>query len=552
VGVVVSPWNFPIAIPCGGMLASLAAGNTVVLKPASDSVLTAWILCRIFWEAGVSQNTLQFLPGSGHEIGKALVEHPDVDFMILTGGTETALGILNQRPDLFLAAETGGKNATIVTAAADREQAVGNVIRSAFGHGGQKCSATSLLILEKEVFEDANFRKMLVDAAASLKVGPAWEFQTRLGPLIRPPEDVLLRGLTRLEPGETWALEPQPSNGNPHLWSPGIKWNVSPGSFTHLTELFGPVIGVMQADNLAHAIDLSNQTGYGLTAGIESLDTREVEEWKTGIRAGNLYINRVTTGAITLRQPFGGMGKSAVGPAIKAGGPDYVSQFLTVSDKTPPQNAPIEGDHPLLSLAQRWHRKCESNQMAPWQADMGKTVWAMKSYLHCWQQSFSQTRDFFNLRGQDNLFRYRPLDNILVCAHHEDSLFDVLARIAAARVTGCGPALNLPPDLDNPVTQFLEGTEGEYLLDTVELLRLTPQGIIEKLPGISRLRYAAPDRVPQEVYAAAAIAGRHISRDPVLMDGRLELLHYLVGQSICEDYHRYGNLGKRGLTRTQI
>jgi RHH-type proline utilization regulon transcriptional repressor/proline dehydrogenase/delta 1-pyrroline-5-carboxylate dehydrogenase len=306
----------------------------------------------------------------------------------------------------------------------------------------------------------------------------------------------------------------------------------------------------MRADDLTHAISLANQTGYGLTAGIESLDTREIEEWKTGIRAGNLYINRVTTGAITLRQPFGGMGKSAVGPAIKAGGPDYVTQFLKVSDRTPPLVDPVEGDHPLLSLAQRWHRKCESNQMSPWRADMEKTVWAIKSYLHWWQRMFGKTRDFFNLRGQDNLFRYLPLENVLVCAHHEDSLFDVLARIAAARVTGCGPSLNLPPDLDNPVTRFLQGPEGEYLLDTVEVLRLTPDGIIDKLPGIARLRYAGASRVPPEVYAAAAEAGCHVSRDPVLMYGRVELLHYLVSQSICEDYHRYGNLGKRGLTRS--
>ena len=136
-GVVVSPWNFPIAIPCGGILAALAAGNTVILKPASDSVLTAWTLCRAFWEAGISRNTLQFLPGSGTETGMALAGDPEVDFMILTGGTETGLRILRHRPDLFLAAETGGKNATIVTASADRDQAVRNVIQSAFGHGGR-------------------------------------------------------------------------------------------------------------------------------------------------------------------------------------------------------------------------------------------------------------------------------------------------------------------------------------------------------------------------------------------------------------------------------
>lgn len=552
VGVVVSPWNFPIAIPCGGILAALAAGNTVILKPATDAVLTAWVLCRAFWDAGVSRSTLQFLPGSGEEIGMALAGDPDVDFMILTGGTHTALRILQHRPDLFLAAETGGKNATIVTAASDRDQAVGHVIRSAFGHCGQKCSATSLLILEKEVFKDVGFRNALMDAAASLKVGSAWEFQTRLGPLIRAPEGVLLRGLTRLEQGESWALKPHPAEDNPHLWSPGIKWDVKPGSFTHHTELFGPVLGVMRAENLAHAVSLVNQTGYGLTSGIESLDPREIHEWKSGIRAGNLYLNRVTTGAITLRQPFGGMGKSAVGPAIKAGGPDYVTQFLTVSDRTPPPVAAIDGDHPLLSLAQRWRRKCRSNQMSSWRTDIEKTVWAIKSYLHWWQRSFSVARDFFNLRGQDNLFRYLPLGRILVCVHPRDSLFEVLARIAAARVVGCKLALNLPPEMDNPVIQFLEGPEGKHILDNTELLRLPPRGIIDQLSGVARLRYAGAGKVPPEIYIAASEAGCHISREPVLMDGRIELLHYLISQSICENYHRYGNLGERGLTRSLL
>ena len=151
-----------------------------------------------------------------------------------------------------------------------------------------------------------------------------------MGPLIHPPVHHLARALTSLEPGETWALKPNQIGDNPNLWRPGIKYAVQPGSFTHMTELFGPVLGVMRADNLRHAIALANQTGYGLTAGLESLDEREIMLWKNTIRAGNLYINRGTTGAVTLRQPFGGMGKSAVGPGIKAGGPNYVTQFINI------------------------------------------------------------------------------------------------------------------------------------------------------------------------------------------------------------------------------
>ena len=546
VGVVVSPWNFPIAIPAGGLLAALAAGNTVIFKPASNAVLTAWTLCRIFWEAGVSRNTLQFIPCDGTQAGKHLISNPQVDFVILTGGTQTGLQILQQRPDLFLAAETGGKNSTIVTAMADREQAIQHVIHSAFGHGGQKCSATSLLILEKEVYQDPEFKLALVDAASSLPVGSAWDFQNRMGPLIRPPAGALQRALGGLEPGESWALEPRNLNGNPHLWTPGIKWGVQPGSFTHLTELFGPLLGVMRAADLEEAVELANQTGYGLTGGIESLDPREVARWKATLRAGNLYVNRGTTGAITLRQPFGGLGKSALGPGIKAGGPHYVSQFMTFKELAPPPMATISQAHPLLALADRWQRKCRWGQMGPWSTDLQKCVRAIKSYLHYAQAEFLQTQDFFHLRGQENQLRYLPVGKVAVCVHAEDSLFEVVARIAAARIAGCETLLCLPPRLDNGVSDFLEAEEGRLILKDTLVMRRTPGEVADLLPTVQRLRFAAPERVPEVVYQAAARQGRYMARAPVLMDGRIELMHYFINQSICDSYHRYGNLGERG------
>ena len=160
--VVVSPWNFPLAIPCGGVAAALAAGNTVILKPASDTVLIAYLLCECFWRAGVPRTALQFAPCSGGTVGQRLVTHDGVDAVILTGGTATAATMLAAKPTMNLLAETGGKNATIVTALSDRDQAIKNVLHSAFSHSGQKCSATSLLILESEVYHDARFRETLV------------------------------------------------------------------------------------------------------------------------------------------------------------------------------------------------------------------------------------------------------------------------------------------------------------------------------------------------------------------------------------------------------
>ncbi len=547
VGCVVSPWNFPIAIPCGGIVASLAAGNTVIFKPSSDAVLVAWILCQCFWNAGVSKRVLQFLPCSGSAAGKKLVSHPDVSFVILTGGTETGLAMLAQKPAILLAAETGGKNATIVSAMSDRDQVIKNVIHSAFSNCGQKCSATSLLILEKEVYEDPVFKRQLIDAAKSYTVGSAWNFENKMGSLIQPPKGALKRGLTRLEPGETWALEPENIQGNPYLWTPGIKWGVQPQSFTHMTELFGPVLGVMCAENLEQAVEMVNQTDYGLTSGLESLDKREQEYWKNHVQAGNLYINRGTTGAVTLRQPFGGIKKSALGPGIKAGGPNYVSQFMDFDENSFPTIGPIQKEYSLLRLAKEWQRKLNWGHRQKFAGDLTKTIRAIKSYLYHYEQEFSREKDYFHLRGQDNILRYLPVGKVMVRIHKNDSLFDVLARIAAVRISGCQLIISVPVDFTDTVIDFLEHNDGIRLTGGVSLRYETDADVVEAISRIQRIRYAAPERVPPEVFRAAAETGFYIARAPVLMEGRIELLHYFQNQSICDTYHRYGNLGERAL-----
>jgi RHH-type proline utilization regulon transcriptional repressor/proline dehydrogenase/delta 1-pyrroline-5-carboxylate dehydrogenase len=545
VGVVVSPWNFPIAIPCGGITAALAAGNTVIFKPSSDAILVGWLLCQCFWRAGVSQNALQFLPCEGGRTGARLTGHPDVDFIILTGGTDTGLSILRNRPDAVLAAETGGKNATIVTALSDREQAVANVVSSAFGNSGQKCSATSLLILEREVYDDEKFKRQLIDAAATLKTGSAWNFASRMGPLVRPPRSPLQEALTRLEPGESWALQPQVLAANPHLWTPSIKWSVRPGSDTHMTEFFGPVLAVMRAENLEQAVTLANQTGYGLTSGLESLDRREQDYWKRHVQAGNLYINRGTTGAVVLRQPFGGMGKSSLGAGLKTGGPHYVAQFFDAEEIAPPQAGPVVSAHPLLRLAQRWQLKLDWNGLGNAAADVRKTISAIRSYLYWVEREFSREMDFFHLRGQDNVLRHLPLGTVAVRLHPEDSLFEALARIAAVRASGNRLRVSIPKRLDTPATRFLYEPEGLRITGKAPVFQETDSELIAAIPKIDRIRYAAPDRVPPELFAAAAEIGFHIARAPVRMEGRIELLHYYRQQSVCANYHRYGNLGFR-------
>lgn len=547
VGLVISPWNFPIAIPCGGIVTALAAGNTVIFKPASDAVLTAWELCQCFWRAGVSKNTLQFVPCSGASVGPILTASPDVDFIILTGGTDTGLSILQETPGVYLAAETGGKNATIVTDMADRDQAIKNVVQSAFSNCGQKCSATSLLILDKNIYDDIHFRKQLVDAIKSMKIGSAWSFVNKLGPLIKEPSGDLKQGLTTLEEGEEWALRPRMVGDNPFIWSPGIKYGVTENSYSHMTEFFGPILGVMRADGLDHALKMVNQTGYGLTSGIESLDHREQDIWKDKVFAGNLYINRGTTGAVVLRQPFGGLGKSSLGPGLKAGSPEYVSQFMNFEEIGNPASEPIQKDHYLLQVIQEWRKLIQWNKFTEEKEEIDKIINAIPSYLSQMEAKFSREHDFFHLRGQDNILRFLPIKKMTIRLHEDDSLFDLFGRCGAAIIAGCNPILSIPTGLENKITHFLESHYGRDFLDTMPVIYQTDNELIEGMGNLDRIRYGAPERVPVKVFEVAAQTGFYISRTPVYMEGQLELLQYFQQQSICNNYHRYGNLGERSM-----
>jgi RHH-type transcriptional regulator, proline utilization regulon repressor / proline dehydrogenase / delta 1-pyrroline-5-carboxylate dehydrogenase len=327
VGVVllVPPWNFPYAIPTGGICAALAAGNAVIFKSAPETVTTSWQLVNQLWKAGVPKNVLQFVSTEDNEVGQALVSHEDVNAVILTGGYSTALLFSSWKNELNLLAETSGKNSMVLTACCDIDVAVKDLVQSAFGHAGQKCSAASLAIVDKNIYENLNFRKQLIDAVKSLKVGPGYNYSTMVGPIIKSAESNLRRALTQLDEGEQWLLEPKQLDEAGLLWSPGVKTGVKPGSWSHLNEWFGPVLAIMISPDLETSINWQNATDFGLTAGIQSLDPKECEYWIENVEAGNLYVNRGVTGAIVNRQPFGGWKRSSVGATAKAGGANYVA-----------------------------------------------------------------------------------------------------------------------------------------------------------------------------------------------------------------------------------
>jgi RHH-type transcriptional regulator, proline utilization regulon repressor / proline dehydrogenase / delta 1-pyrroline-5-carboxylate dehydrogenase len=541
VGLIVSPWNFPVAIPLGGVAAALAAGNTVLLKPATDSVLCAYMLCEALWAAGVSKNTLQFVPCSGREAGEHLIKSNDIDFVIFTGGEKTAYEMLKSKPGLFLSAETGGKDATIVTSMADRDQAVKNVVASAFNNSGQKCSATSLLVLEKEVYNDQFFQDTLLDVASSINVGSVWDFKNRIGTLSNKPAGNLEKSLSYLDAKEKWILKPSFEDENPYMLKPAIRYGTQKGDFCHMNELFGPVLSVMKAENLDEAIDIVNATGYGLTSGIESLDKREQQQWEKSIKAGNLYINRMTTGAIVLRQPFGGMGKSAIGSGRKAGGMNYVSQFMHIASDghmlwKSTCHEEVDRLHALLD-GERRHIETIDKAMQ------------IASHFACFLvDEFLQDHDYVNIRGERNTIRYIPVKSVMFRFCAEDSLVSMLVSIVAAKMVGAKVHISLNVRDESEALTWLQH-KAQVLLDESDTLIFEDENALgSSISNFERVRFLHAT-VPDSLYIKAADEAIHIACEPFVSHGRIELMHYFLEQSISDSYHRYGNLGLKGLSK---
>ena len=273
------PWNFPIAIPTGSTVSALAAGSSVIFKPAKEAARTGALLAKIMWEAGVPREVLHFVQLGNRDLGKNLMADKRVDRVILTGSIDTAKMFRSWDNNMGLLAETSGKNAIIVTPSADLDLAVKDIINSAFSHCGQKCSASSLAILVGSVGYSERVHRQLLDGVRSLVVDYPTNPASQTGSLCTPATGKLLRGLTTLGPGEHWALKPKQLDDSGKLWTPGIRAGVQPGSEYHLTEYFGPILGIIRCDTLEEAIEIQNATDYGLTAGLHSLDADEINLW---------------------------------------------------------------------------------------------------------------------------------------------------------------------------------------------------------------------------------------------------------------------------------
>jgi len=485
--LVVPPWNFPYAIPAGGVLAALAAGNAVILKPAPETVAVAHELATQLWDAGVPREVLQLLPTRDDECGRHLVTHVGVSAVILTGSFETAKLFTSWKPKLRLLGETSGKNALVITASADVDLAVKDLVQSAFGHAGQKCSAASLAIVERSLYEDPAFSSQLVDAVTSLRVGASYELSTNVGPIIRPPQPALLRALTQLDEGESWLVAPERLDDEGLLWRPGVKVGVQPGSWSHLNEWFGPVLGVMVAANLDEAITWQSQVPYGLTAGLHSLSQAECEQWIEHVEAGNLYVNRGTTGAVVHRQPFGGWKRSSVGPTAKAGGANYVN------------------------CLRHWRRVVDVDA-----AFAEASTW--------WRECGSVALDRAGLSGERNLVRYsRPTKPVVIrvdVAVSPNQLAYVRCLVDVAR-------LHVEFSAESLVRGLLDVT-----LESVDEL-------VARADAVSRVRW-----ISREVAPTLALLEKGVTLDPraLAQSGAVELPRWLLEQSVAVTSHRYGNV----------
>lgn len=333
VAVVIAPWNFPLAISMGMASAAIVAGNTVVYKPASQSPVTGFMMDRIFTEAKLPPGVLNYLPGPGSDIGDTLVTHPDVALIAFTGSREVGLRIIELAARTVpgaacvksVIAEMGGKNAVIVDSDADLDEAVVQILHSAFGYQGQKCSACSRLIVLEENYDRLVTR--LKAAAESLHLGPTEDPVNFMGAVIDTSAREKIARYIEIGKQEGRVLLERHFGDTTGAFAPlAVFTDIRPEHRLAQEEIFGPILSVMKVKNIQEAIEVANGTPYALTGALFSRSPANIERVSREFRVGNLYINRGCTGAVVGRHPFGGFKFSGVGS--KAGGPDYLLQFM--------------------------------------------------------------------------------------------------------------------------------------------------------------------------------------------------------------------------------
>lgn len=341
VGIIISPWNFPLAILAGMTAAALVAGNTVVIKPSSDTPTIAAKFAEALLEAGFPPASFSLLTGSGATIGDTLVTHPKTRFISFTGSRDVGLRINElaakpQKGQIWIkrvVAEMGGKDAIVVDRETDLDRAVDGVLVSAFGYQGQKCSACSRAIVDAAIYDE--FLDRLTRKVAQIRVGAAEDPRNYMGPVINAHAKESIVGYIETGKREGRLVAGEETSGEGYFIQPTVIADVDSTARIFQEEIFGPVLAVTKSEDFDHALQLANDTEYGLTGAVYTDNPEKAEKARRQFFVGNLYINRKCTGAMVGAHPFGGFNMS--GTDSKAGGPDYLLQFVqakSIAEKT--------------------------------------------------------------------------------------------------------------------------------------------------------------------------------------------------------------------------
>jgi len=536
VTVVVPSWTPPAEGIAAPAFAALAAGSAAIVKPSPRTVRTAALIAGVVWDAGIPADLFQVAVCddrrfSDEELGRALITDERVERVLHSGTWETARMFLQWRPDLPLLAATSAKNAVIVTPSADLDEAARDIARSAFLGAGQRAGHVGTVILVGSVARSQRFHEQLADAVASLRIGYPTDPAATVGPLIEPADSQLRFALSQLGEGESWLVEPRQLDDTGRLWTPGIRAGVKPGSYAHLNEFFGPVLGVMHALTLNEAIGLQNATQYGLVAGLYSHDRHEIAQWVQEAQAGSLFVNRDTVGSLAGRQPVGGWKRSAVGRTQKLGGPNMLvplgrwvtdpgeqSSTLHLRGLDEKVSELIEAAQPHLGYdAFDFVRRCAlSDQIA-------------------WNEEFGQVTDVANLGVERNLLRYLPTATTIRLAEG-GSLAWLVRELVAARVVRAIPDVSTSIEIPASIRAVLDEwqvpvrdetdarfaarmREGDYDSTRIRLVGGSRKALCDALGGDADIAIWA--------------------QEPT-QSGRIELLPFVREQAISITAQRFG------------
>jgi RHH-type proline utilization regulon transcriptional repressor/proline dehydrogenase/delta 1-pyrroline-5-carboxylate dehydrogenase len=510
-------------MPIQPLVSALISGCTILLKPAPNAFYINLLVCELLWKAGVPKEVLHFVPFEEEKIPSWLNDHQNqINLMYAKCRFGVAHEFLKLNPQIPFIASCPGRNMMIITCFADLEITIKHLVKSAFSYSGQKYSSMNFALVEKSVFKDPFFQKKLLDLTQSLTVGLSFDIQTQIPPLISLLKKEQMENILQLKDEESWLLTPKQSLQNPHLWSPGIKWNVHPDSLLKATPILFPLLSVICVDNLTEAIDLANQA-EDFIVDLHSLDPQEHMQFLKTISAHTCSINHQIADPIVQREPFGGGKKCTIGPIFKEGGPNFLFNFMNfeqqiLPENDLPQNFDICKLHPFMNKIQ-----FTQQEKKIWQA-------SISSYSYWWER-LKHRRDDSKIIGQDNFFGYEPKENFWFRITPSTTNLDLFRIIAAALI--CKSPLALSYD-GSICTRW----DYDSLMTLLPCINETDYSLYHRIRKgqISTLRLL--EKPSKDLAQAASIVPTLIITDPVLANGRIELLHYLKEITISYDYYR--------------